>query len=256
MLTKLSNQSIGHESLRTRISLLVWTDRHFHKEIKIKPSAFPCTLSLFSRGKRTLYFLFKYLLTVLIYFSPSISTSTVLTNFGSSCPSGSGFIDSLHNARNTRNASFCKMCVNLAVTAASLSLMLSCDGTLVNDGGVDGAFCEPTLSAVAFWELTLSVVVFWEMPSGSVSQTWTTSSTMPFSMPRTISLYRATSVVWEFVCWRHLDTIGYTLALKGQPSFSSRLHWWTIMNSIKTSLHGQYIVQLNKVHFTNCKILF
>ena len=33
-------------------------------------------------------------------------------NLGSMVPSGSGFIDSLHRDRNTRKASFCRMCAN------------------------------------------------------------------------------------------------------------------------------------------------
>ena len=36
----------------------------------------------------------------------------IITHFGSGVPSASGFMESLHRDRNTRNASFCKMCEN------------------------------------------------------------------------------------------------------------------------------------------------
>lgn len=63
------------------------------------------------------------------------------TYFGSG-ESGMGFMESLHNERKTRKASFWSVWDNLAVMAASPSVMmfmLSCEGTLVMEVGVWGA---------------------------------------------------------------------------------------------------------------------
>lgn len=64
------------------------------------------------------------------------------TYFGSGCPSGRGFIESLHNDLKTKKASFWRMWEN-----GSLSRSSSPMGGIVGVEAVLGVFSEPTEGA-------------------------------------------------------------------------------------------------------------